>query len=106
MSMEKGSGFIVKYRFAAGPIYSESQPRRNIFFSQVIKPFVCSSVHEKHGRQTVVAFSDFRILVSALRQEPIYSFFDDFDFDGLSCFHLGTNLPAPAKTSTNLSNYF
>lgn len=88
MSMEKGSGFIVKYRFAAGPIYSESQPRRNIFFSQIIETPVGSDFHEKHGRQTVMPLADISVFVAALGEEAVYTLFDDLDLYGLSCFHL------------------
>jgi hypothetical protein len=106
MSMEKGSGFIVKYRFAAGPIYSESQPRCNIFFSQIIETPVRSSIHQENGCQTVMPLADLRVFVAALGEEAVYTLFDHLDLYGLSCFHLGTNLPAPAKTSTDFSNYF
>ena len=86
--MEKGSGFIVKYRFAARPIYSESQPRRNIFFSQIIETPVGSDFHEKHGRQTVMPLADISVFVAALGEEAVYTLFDDLDLYGLSCFHL------------------
>ena len=86
--MEKGSGFIVKYRFAARPIYSESQPRRNIFFSQIIETPVGSDFHEKHGRQTVMPLANISVFVAALGEEAVYTLFDDLDLYGLSCFHL------------------
>ncbi len=88
MSMEKGSGFIVEYWFAVNPLYTERQPRRNIFFSQIIETPVGSDFHEKHGRQTVMPLADISVFVAALGEEAVYTLFDDLDLYGLSCFHL------------------
>ena len=86
--MEKGSGFVAEHGLAARPIYSESQPRRNIFFSQIIETPVGSDFHEKHGRQTVMPLADISVFVAALGEEAVYTLFDDLDLYGLSCFHL------------------
>jgi hypothetical protein len=86
--MEKGSGFVAEHGLAAGPIYSESQARRNIFFSQIIETPVGSDFHEKHGRQTVMPLADISVFVAALGEEAVYTLFDDLDLYGLSCFHL------------------
>ena len=96
----------MKYRLTRGPIYTESLPRRNIFFSQVIKALVSSNVHEKHGRQAVMALSDLRVFVAAVGEEAVHSLFDYLNLYGLSRFHLPTNLPARAKGATVFLNYF
>jgi hypothetical protein len=87
MLTKKCSGFVVKYRLATGPIYSERKPRCNIFFSQVIKSPVGSNFHQKYGRQAVMTLSDLRVFVAALGEEAVYTLFDDLDLYGLSCFH-------------------
>ena len=86
--MEESSGFVVEYRLAAGPVYAKGQPRRNIFFPQIIEAPVCSNFHEKHGRQTVMPLADISVFVAALGEEAVYTLFDDLDLYGLSCFHL------------------
>lgn len=95
----------MKYRLTRGPIYTERLPRRNIFFSQVIKPFVCSSVHKKHGRQAVMALSDLRVFVAAVGEEAIHSLFDNLDFYGLSCFHWSQST-SPGRRSNSFSKLF
>ena len=87
--MEISSCFVVKYRLASGPIYSERLPRCNIFFSQIIETLVGSNVHQQDGRQAVMALSDLRVFVAAVGEEAIHSLFDHLDLDCLSCFHLG-----------------
>jgi hypothetical protein len=96
----------MEYWFAVNPLYAERHARRNIFFPQIVKTFVGSSVHEKHGRQAVMALSDLRVFVAAVGEEAIHSLFDYLDLYGLSCFHLPTNLPARSKGATVFLNYF
>ena len=69
MSMEISSCFVVKYRLASGPIYSERLPRCNIFFSQIIETLVGSNVHQQDGRQAVMALSDLRVFVAAVGEK-------------------------------------
>lgn len=87
MSMEKGSGFVLEYRFAAGPVYAKGQPRRNIFFSQVIKAPIGSNFHQEHGRQTVMPLADISVFIAALSEEAVYPLLDHLNLYGLSCFH-------------------
>jgi hypothetical protein len=46
------------------------------------------------------------VFVAAVGEEAIHSLFDHLDLDCLSCFHLPTNLPAPAREATVFLNYF
>ena len=86
--MEKGSGFVLEYRFAAGPVYAKGQPRRNIFFPQIIEAPICSNFHKENGCQTVMPLANISVFIAALGEEAVYTLFDDLDLYGLSCFHL------------------
>lgn len=79
----------MKYWFAVNPLYTKRHARSDIFLPQIMKPFVSSNVHEKHGRQAVMAFADLRVFVAAMGEEAIHSLFDHLDLDCLSCFHTG-----------------
>ena len=78
----------MEHWFAVNPLYTERQARRNIFFSQIMKPLVGSNVHQEYGCQAVMAFADLRVFVAAIGEEAVYSLFDHLDLDCLSCFHL------------------
>ena len=99
-------GFVVEHRLVVNPLYTERQARCNIFLPQIMKPLVSSSVHQEHSRQAVMAFADLGVFVAAVGEEAIHSLFDHLDLDCLSCFHLPTNLPAPAREATVFLNYF
>lgn len=78
----------MEYWFAVNPLYTERHARRNIFFPQVMKPFVSSNVHQEHGCQAVMAFADLRVFVPAVGEEAVHSLFDYLYLYCLSCFHL------------------
>ena len=96
----------MEHWFVVNPLYTERQARCNIFLSQIMKSLVGSNVHQEHSRQAVMAFADLGVFVAAVGEEAIHSLFDHLDLDCLSCFHLPTNLPAPAREATVFLNYF
>lgn len=87
----------MEHRLVVHPLYTERQPRCNIFFSQVMESLVGSNVHEEHGCQAVMAFADLRVFVAAIGEEAVHSLFDHLDLDCLSCFHGDqSNVPSGA----------
>lgn len=68
-------------------LYAKGHQRANLFFGEVLKALVGSSIHQQHGGQILAAFALLVVNIPAICEKVIRSLFDLLDFDGLSCFH-------------------